>query len=43
MDSESNPTNAQYGALFPQAYTIRGGGSLVRLNDFRNDITNPCP
>ncbi len=34
--------NAQYGTLYPQTYTIKGGGSQVRFNDFKNVIENPC-
>jgi hypothetical protein len=35
--------NAQYGNLYAQTYTLKGGGSQAFFEDFRNDITNPCP
>ena len=36
--------NNQYGALLPLTYLAFGGGgsTLVRFNDFRNIISNPC-
>ena len=36
--------NAQYGALLPLTYLRFGGGgtTLVRFNNFRNIIANPC-
>lgn len=36
--------NAQYGALVPLTYLRFGGGgsTAVRLNDFRDIISNPC-
>ena len=36
--------NQQYGSLLAQSYTTKGGGSVVRLNDFENVLPhNPCP
>ena len=36
--------NQQYGSLLAQNYTTKGGGSVVRLNDFENVLPhNPCP
>jgi hypothetical protein len=34
--------NNQYGSLYPQTYTITGGGSQIQYNDFVNIIDNPC-
>jgi hypothetical protein len=36
--------NAQYGQLTALTYLAAGGGTVQRLNDFRNILsTNPCP
>jgi hypothetical protein len=36
--------NQQYGSLLSQNYTIRGGGTVARYNDFENILpSNPCP
>jgi hypothetical protein len=36
--------NAQWGSLLPSTYLAFGGGgsTVVRINDFRNIISNPC-
>jgi hypothetical protein len=35
--------NAQYGSLYAQNYTKKGGGFSTFFEDFRNDVPNPCP
>jgi hypothetical protein len=36
--------NDQYGPLLSQNYTVKGGGSVARFNDFENILPhNPCP
>jgi hypothetical protein len=35
--------DAQYGQLLQLDYTTTGGGTVIRYNDFRQIITNPCP
>jgi hypothetical protein len=34
--------NNEYGSLYGQYYTVKGGGSQLRYNDFQNVIDNPC-
>jgi hypothetical protein len=34
--------NSEYGSLYAQNYTVKGGGYVSRYNDFDNIISNPC-
>jgi hypothetical protein len=34
--------NAEYGSLYAQNYTVKGGGYQSRFNDFQNLVSNPC-
>jgi hypothetical protein len=43
-DTREFGRNAQYGSLLPLDYLAFGGGgaTIIRFNDFRNIISNPC-